>query len=255
MMNCDQAREQLEALLDGRLNADEAAEVRSHANVCEKCGKALESLTMMKTTLRDPRLYYPAPEALRRKIEATVATPRPVRISRPWIPIAAAVALSVLATWAALRPVPPSYETAMVDSAISSHLRSTMAATHLLDIESADPNAVKPWFTGKLKFAPPVVDLADKNFPLRGARLDYIGDDPAAAIVYQRDKHTINLFCWPSEEGEGNERAKNTLSAVARSGYNVVYWTQKDMTWCVVSDLDGAGLKKFAQLLRERAEN
>src|SRR5260370_924502 len=112
-MDCDRARELLEALLDGRLEEAELSDVRVHTHNCEKCGKALESLTMLKTSLRDPRLYYPAPEALRRKVEALAAPARP-RVSRSWLPIAAAIAVSVAATWMVmvLRSNEPSYETA-----------------------------------------------------------------------------------------------------------------------------------------------
>jgi hypothetical protein len=33
-----------------------------------------------------------------------------------------------------------------------------------------------------------------------------------------------------------------------------VYWKSREMTWCAVSDLNGAELTKFAQLLLERAD-
>lgn len=251
-MNCDRAREMLDALLDGRLDGVESSDIRAHANSCEKCGKALESLTMLKTSLRDPRLYYPAPDALRRKMENLAAPAGPAvlrRPSRPWLPVAAAIVLSAATTWTLLRPGIPPYEIA--DAAVSSHLRSVMADSHLLDFESSDAKTIKPWFAGKLKFTPPVVDLGDKEYALAGGRLDYISDDPSAAIVYRRDKHVINLFCWPSEKGE---ETSSSLASVARGNCNVVYWTRNEMTWCVVSDLNSAELKKFAQLLRERAD-
>ena len=169
--------------------------------------------------------------------------------------MAAAIAVSIAATWAVLRSNTTnkiSYETTLADAAVSSHLRSTMADSHLLDLESSDVKTLKPWFASKLKFAAPVVDLSDKEYALAGGRLDYISDDPSAAIVYRHDKHVINLFCWPSDKGE---ETPDALNSAARGSTNVVYWTHNDMTWCAVSDLSGAELKKFAQLLRDRTES
>jgi len=46
-----------------------------------------------------------------------------------------------------------------------------------------------------------VQDFADHGFPLVGGRLDYLGGRPVASLVYKSDKHSINLYLWPSNEG------------------------------------------------------
>jgi anti-sigma factor RsiW len=104
---------------------------------------------------------------------------------------------------------------------------------------------VKPWFDGRLDFAPPVRDFAAQGFPLIGGRLDYLDGRTVAALAYRRDKHIIDVYVWPGS---------NTLDSVfangARDGYNVQHWTQDGMVFWAVSDLEAAQLAAFVRLWR-----
>ena len=113
-----------------------------------------------------------------------------------------------------------------------------------MDVESTDQHTVKPWFDGKLDFAPPVVDLATQGFPLVGGRLDYIGRRDVAALVYQRQKHFINVFLWPEEDNGAKPPEVQTIQ-----GYNVVSWSHNGMNYYAVSDLNTTELHQFADLL------
>jgi anti-sigma factor RsiW len=125
---------------------------------------------------------------------------------------------------------------------ISAHIRS-LEVNHLVDIPSSEHHTVKPWFNGKLDFAPDVKDI--DGFPLIGGRIDYFDGHPAAALVFGRQKHIINLFTWPLVQGAAE-------SARAQSGYHVESWSASGMAYYAVSDLNETELRQFANQYRQR---
>jgi anti-sigma factor RsiW len=139
----------------------------------------------------------------------------------------------------------PSAGDVLAQEIVSNHVRSLMT-DHLTDVPSSDQHTVKPWFNGKLDFSPMVKDLSQQGFSLTGGRLDYVGNRPVAALVYQRRQHSINLFVWPSTAS--GERAPQ---ASMQQGYNLIHWSDAGMTYWAVSDLNLAELQQFAQLLKE----
>ena len=102
---------------------------------------------------------------------------------------------------------------------------------------------MKPWFLGKLDFSPPVEDLASHGFPLVGGRLDYVAGRPAAALIYQRRQHTINLFIWPESNGTG-EDVRSTR------GFQLRHWSRGGMSFWAVSDLNETDLAVFERALQ-----
>jgi anti-sigma factor RsiW len=150
-------------------------------------------------------------------------------------------AAACLALLVAIAGTRPSGQQRIEQEVVSSHVRSLMA-NHVYDVASSDQHTVKPWFDGKLDFAPPVKDLVAQEFPLAGGRLDYIGNRAVAALVFQRHKHIINLFIWPVKDAD----ASPTVSPPIQ-GYNVVRWSAHGMTFWAVSDLNETELMEFAQ--------
>jgi anti-sigma factor RsiW len=131
----------------------------------------------------------------------------------------------------------------VADQVIADHVRSLLA-THLLDVVSSDQHTVKPWFHGKVDFAPAVIDLSKEGFPLIGGRLDYLDGKTVVALVYRRGKHPINLFIFPGA-GKGDTKPE----IVTRRGYHLFHWTRDEMQYWAVSDLNRAELQQFAQLI------
>jgi anti-sigma factor RsiW len=131
----------------------------------------------------------------------------------------------------------------LVAEITSNHIRSLLAG-HLLDVPSSDQHTVKPWFAGRIQYSPPVKDLSAEGFKLVGGRLEYINHQDVAALVYQHNKHIINLYVWPRTETD-----KPAGSPFSRDGYNVVNWEKDGMIFWAVSDVEPSILKKFSEAM------
>jgi len=164
-----------------------------------------------------------------------------------WLALAAAIMLAatiVSTLWPRFRPA--NADQFLATQLIASHARSLMA-NHLTDVASSDQHTVKPWLDTKLDFAPPVADLSGEGFPLIGGRLDYLDNHPVAALVYQRRKHFINLFIWPTTPGAS--KAQKTLT---RHGYHLLHWADSDFNYWAVSDISDGDLQIFHQLFERQ---
>ena len=117
------------------------------------------------------------------------------------------------------------------------------SAAQLVDVVSSDQHTVKPWFDGKIDFAPEVRDLSANGFPLVGGRLDYLDGKTVAALVYRRNKHPINLFITPAPTSRSTPP-----TVMTRRGYNVLAWRNDGMKYWAVSDLNQAELRQFTGL-------
>ena len=178
-------------------------------------------------------------------VRRTDAARRSVLFEMPWTWLALAAAI-VLAAFIASSLLPrlqqPGADQFLATQLIASHVRSLMA-DHLTDVASSDQHTVKPWLDAKLDFAAPVTDLAGQGFPLIGGRLDYLDNHSVAALVYQRRKHFINLFIWPTTSG-----AAKAQKVVTREGYHLVHWTDADFNYWAVSDVSEGDLQTFKSL-------
>jgi len=194
---------------------------------------------------QSPLPYYRAPEGLRARVEASVrrgAAPAPRALHRgiQWLGVAAAL---VIAAGLGVRVGRRDAADAATASVLSAHLRS-LSGNHLDDVASSDQHTVKPWFAGKLDFSPPVVDPSAAGFPLVGGRVDYIGGRPAAALVYNRRQHVINVFVQPLDLG-----SRGATGLVDERGIHVLRWTMQGMQVWAVSDLNVAELRQLQDLL------
>lgn len=243
-MNCHEIHPLLHAYVDSELDLMPSLEVDRHLKTCAACAAMKRSLESLRATLRNGDLAYRAPENLRARIRHRVAAEteeKPVRTARPWVwQLLTLGSIGFAIVTLMLQPVAPSVRDRLADEAISDHVRSLMAG-HLMDVASTDQHTVKPWFNGKIDFAPEVKDFAAEGFPLVGGRLDYLNGQTVAALVYRRSQHTINAFVWP-------EKAPSPSSVEELRGYTVVNRNVNGLHYCIVSDLNGKELSEFAEL-------
>jgi len=235
----------LGALIDGELDAANVAMVEGHIARCEGCRGEIERLHAVRNLLGGEGVRYAAPQSLAVRIAATPElASRAANENRLPRWLAPGLAGAVAASLAMVALLPPSSQSIVDEQLVSSHVRSLQPG-HLTDVQTTNQHIVKPWFNGRIDFAPPVPELADKGFPLAGGRLDSIDGKTVAAIIYHRRLHTVNLYVWPAEGGR--ERA------FVRDGFAVREWTRGGLRFAAISDIPAAELEQFEQSFVQRA--
>jgi anti-sigma factor RsiW len=243
-MNHEQVTELIHPYVDGELDVSNLRLVEEHLQSCEACRSAEVRLRAFREALRSRAPAYRAPARLRKNIRTAVR--REERAARPglsWFgPWVAAAACTLLITSLVLFQLNRAARNSAADEVIGNHVRSLLA-THLVDVASSDQHTVKPWFNGKVDFAPEVRDFANEGFPLVGGRVDYLDGKSAVALVYRRNQHPINVFVTP-----GNSETDAPPSAVTRRGYHLFQWARGGLNYWAVSDLNAEELRQFVTL-------
>jgi len=248
-VNCDRQATVLHAYFDDELDPVDVLEFENHLQQCAECSQALERLKSLRSEFRDPEFYHHCPERLREAL-LREKTPSPgVRTAthRFWIALAVAAGLLLMAMGA--WQVFSARSRAMQDSLLASevvdaHLRSLQPG-HLIDVLSSDQHTVKPWFDGKLDFAPPVRDFSAQGFPLQGGRLDVVHGRTVAALVYGRRKHLVSVFVWPAVDADMQPQSGS------QQGYQWISWHKAGMVFFAVSDTAASDLAQLQQLLAQ----
>jgi len=251
---------ELNAYVDGELDLARMLDIEALLRDDAELRGRVEGLRALRDTLRARADYHAAPDALRARLQATLAaqsalTPAsavahevivapdgPTRaapdrlralIARwfAWRPLAASFALLAMLTVATnLALLRDRADDRLGDEVIASHVRATLAQ-RLVDVESSDHHTVKPWLSARLDYSPPVRDRLLPDTVFVGGRVDYLDGRPVAALVYRQGRHTVDAYVWPAD---GNRAPV----FYAERGYQIARWTRAGMTFWVVADLN-----------------
>jgi anti-sigma factor RsiW len=247
-MKCDVARDLVLERVRGRLAEGDAATLDAHLAECASCRRAAE-VERVTDELLARRPVQRVPAALAARIRARIA-PKP-RPRAPWaFVIAAALAVALILVLVRDRSEDRrALEARLLDESVNDHLR-VLYAEHPLDIASGGIHQVKPWFAGKLDFAPGNVFEGDDDFPLQGGAVAVMLDRKAAAFVYKRRLHVITLLVtraaglpWPAATEQAGRVRVHTDSV---RGFNTVSWVDGELGYALVSDVDRAELVTLA---------
>ena len=258
-MTCDDVRTRLLDYQRGRLPLPAQAEVRTHLDACADCARAEIGEQELTSVLEHRLPQYPASLAFKRRLAAEW----PARaVERSWwsrwrptlVPAVAVVSVVLVVTpilyYERATSRTASERASLVAEAVNDHLR-VLSSQHPLDIESGGFHQVKPWFEGRLDFAPVVAFEGDAEFPLRGGAVGYFRDRKAAVFVYARRLHPISLLVFRAEGLAWPPRELTRIDSVdayttAERGFTVIMWRTRELGYALVSDVDARDLRQLA---------
>ncbi|WP_224369567.1 anti-sigma factor family protein [Hyalangium versicolor] len=269
-MECTQARESLMDLHRGRLEPAQRAQLEAHLAECAACRQASAEEQALSELLTSRLPKHPMPSALRERLGALAAgeaerSPardeprrRPARRRGP-LGLAALAGLAAgmllmfgLTSWRGSGPgSSPGDE--LQREAVNDHLR-LLFSEHPVEIASGGMHQVKPWFEGRLDFAPVLGFMGDEEFPLEGGAVGYFIDRKAAVFVFKRRLHKISLFVF-QDSGLSWPRQAEAASGLGQSqvvtirGFNVLMWRRSGLGYALVSDLASDELAELGRRL------
>jgi anti-sigma factor RsiW len=258
-MTREEANRLLHAYIDGELDPAKTLDLEAYLAENPSVRAACERLREMSAAIRDKADYHAAPAWLEARVRAAIpsapenVSARPAwwrwltpagAVAADWLRPAASFAAVALVTWVvALGTMRPSEDERITQEMLASHVRATLT-NRFYDVASSDQHTVKPWLSARLAFSPPVADLSASGFELVGGRLDYIGAQPVAVLIYKRRQHLIDVFVWPVETQKSEQMS-------TRDGFNIEHFAKNGMDYWLVSDLSRNELNDLAQLIAD----
>jgi anti-sigma factor RsiW len=255
----------LNAALDGELDAMGSLAFEREMRDDPAIAAEYRRLTMLRDAVRRHALREVAPRALADRIAALApsavasappqaaaspaATVIPLR-RRAWfdgraLAMAASFAVLGFAVGAGLTALrTPTGSGDVAQNLVSDFARAAIAGQPF-DVASSDRHTVKPWLADRTTVSASIVDLAPR-FPLVGGRVAVIDRIPTPTLVYRHNEHLVAVTELPlSAKG-----ARGTGGIETIDGYHVARWSDANLAYVAVSDMDETALGEFVETFR-----
>ncbi|MDX2033545.1 MAG: zf-HC2 domain-containing protein [Blastocatellia bacterium] len=272
---CEPIRIQIAFYLDEELREADREVLESHLSECPGCRALLERERRFLEGVRASRPLYEASPELRRRVasvleeaEPALAAPSDLRrrvhrslgnrlSARPRgrlrVVMAVAAIVLLLGVWGVARrnrrievPGPSEFAAMAVDVHLR-YLRNQLP----LEIASESPERISAWFAGKVSFGfklPSYQESSgqEKLYQLQGARLVGFKNDYAAYVAYRMRQRPITLVVTANAVAmpAGGEQIVSKglrFHYDAINGYKVITWSDRGLTYALVSDLEERG--------------
>ncbi|MEQ1854078.1 MAG: zf-HC2 domain-containing protein [Chthoniobacteraceae bacterium] len=249
-------KDELQNLLDGRLDAAMSGEVERHLETCEACRREYEALRWTKQVASKRLAAAPAPADLRASIlqslraEATASeseTPKivtlPPQDAKPWLRPLLAIAAVVLAlaivggVWFLRQPTFP--------ASVAQDFRDYKSRKITMQLDTNDVKEMEEFFTKRgIPFQTRVFDLGMMKYQLVGGRLQERHRRPSAAFAYRGPDGQI-LLCqmYPGKTTElpaGAVLRENKgikFHIYQANGVTAVFWQEGTVVCVLASDI------------------
>ncbi|HEX7296095.1 MAG TPA: zf-HC2 domain-containing protein [Pyrinomonadaceae bacterium] len=262
MTDCADIRNRLNLYLDNELQGDERVDFEKHLRECLACRSLAQAEQRFLDTVRaNEPLYVASPELKERvrtalHFQSQTGVNASGRNTRAVWTIAAAVVLLLLLPiliWRARERQPagggPSSFALMAADTHLRHIRGQLP----LEMVSTEPSAVSQWFVNKVSFRVAIPNYQEapgleKLYTMEGARLVAYKNDYAAYVAYQMNDRPISLVITSDNVAQtfGGEEIKAkglVFHYNAIEGLKVLTWSDRGLTYALVSDLEERGQK------------
>ena len=264
MSKCTDIRSRLNLFLDNELQGDERVDFEYHLRECQSCRSFAQAETRFLDTIRTTDPLYVASSELTARVRSILQLSNKDSLDRSVhsglserhraiATIAAAALLLLLLPiliWRARDREPRSSASSFALMAADTHLRHIRGQLPL-EMMSTEPREVSEWFVNKVDFRVKIPNYQEapgleKLYTMEGARLVAYKNDYAAYVAYRMNDHPISLVITSDSVGQtsGGEEIKAkglVFHYNAIHGLKVLTWSDRGLTYALVSDLEERG--------------